>query len=69
MNRVGRVANLYLETSADMAEHPRFVTFAFNSERRHNKTVENVLPFLTNRCLTNGQWCTVFTSLYFEFFS
>jgi len=52
-----------------MAKHSRFVTFTFNSERRHNKTFENVLAFLTNRCLTNGQWCTVFTSLYFEFFS
>jgi len=64
----GRVANLSLESSADMPKHSRFVTFAFNSARRHDTTIETVLAFLTKRCLTNGQWCTVFKSRYFEIF-
>jgi len=71
-HRAGRVANLFLESSADMAKHSQLVTFAFNSKRRDNKTIESMprsmLAFFTKRCLTNKQQYTAVTSLDFEFF-
>jgi len=52
-----------------MAKHSRLVTFAFNSKHSHNKTIDSVLAFFTNRCLTNEQRYTAVTSLDFAFFA